>query len=162
MAKRSSESLFRGAKKGAHIRTQKLRIPPVGCFPRKIGKDEGHYVAKTQWPWRVDTPCSSGILGVLPYWCGGEGGIRTLDTLMGYTRFPIVRARPNYATSPRIARKLCHYKGFPPQSQLFSEKRKRKRQPSARAPSCGSPDRFPQPGDPWRTTSKRLYPRLRM
>ena len=33
---------------------------------------------------------------------GGEGGIRTLDTLMGYTRFPIVRARPNYATSPRF------------------------------------------------------------
>ena len=25
---------------------------------------------------------------------GGEEGIRTLDTLMGYTRFPIVRARP--------------------------------------------------------------------
>ena len=33
---------------------------------------------------------------------GGEGGIRTLDTLMGYTRFPIVRARPDYATSPRL------------------------------------------------------------
>ena len=32
---------------------------------------------------------------------GGEGGIRTLDTLLGYTRFPIVRARPDYATSPR-------------------------------------------------------------
>ena len=26
--------------------------------------------------------------------CGGEEGIRTLDTLMRYTRFPIVRARP--------------------------------------------------------------------
>ena len=25
---------------------------------------------------------------------GGEGGIRTLDTLLRYTRFPIVRARP--------------------------------------------------------------------
>ena len=25
---------------------------------------------------------------------GGEGEIRTLDTLLGYTRFPIVRARP--------------------------------------------------------------------
>ena len=25
---------------------------------------------------------------------GGEGGIWTLDTLLGYTRFPIVRARP--------------------------------------------------------------------
>ena len=33
---------------------------------------------------------------------GGEGGIRTLDTLMGYTRFPIVRARPGYATSPYL------------------------------------------------------------
>ena len=31
---------------------------------------------------------------------GGEGGIRTLETLLGPTRFPIVRARPNYATSP--------------------------------------------------------------
>ena len=28
------------------------------------------------------------------YFYGGEEGIRTLDTLMGYTRFPIVRARP--------------------------------------------------------------------
>ena len=34
------------------------------------------------------------------FFIGGEGGIRTLDILMGYTRFPIVRARPNYATSP--------------------------------------------------------------
>ena len=25
---------------------------------------------------------------------GGDGEIRTLDTLLGYTRFPIVRARP--------------------------------------------------------------------
>ena len=31
---------------------------------------------------------------------GGEGGIRTLETLLGPTRFPIVRARPDYATSP--------------------------------------------------------------
>ncbi len=35
------------------------------------------------------------------FFSGGEGGIRTLDTLLGYTRFPIVRARPDYATSPR-------------------------------------------------------------
>ena len=32
--------------------------------------------------------------------CGGEGGIRTLERLLTVTRFPIVRARPNYATSP--------------------------------------------------------------
>ena len=38
---------------------------------------------------------------------GGEGGIRTLDTLMGYTRFPIVRARPDYATSP--SKIICNY-----------------------------------------------------
>lgn len=38
--------------------------------------------------------------------CGGEGGIRTLETLLGPTRFPIVRARPNYATSPCL---LCYY-----------------------------------------------------
>ena len=34
------------------------------------------------------------FLSKLPTFCGGEGGIRTLDTLVGYTRFPIVRARP--------------------------------------------------------------------
>ena len=34
--------------------------------------------------------------------CGGEGGIRTLERLLTVTRFPIVRARPNYATSPRL------------------------------------------------------------
>ena len=28
------------------------------------------------------------------FFFGGEGGIWTLDTLLGYTRFPIVRARP--------------------------------------------------------------------
>jgi hypothetical protein len=31
--------------------------------------------------------------------CGGEGGIRTRDTLR-YTRFPGERVRPDYATSP--------------------------------------------------------------
>ena len=31
---------------------------------------------------------------------GGEGGIRTLETLLGFIRFPVVRARPGYATSP--------------------------------------------------------------
>ena len=25
---------------------------------------------------------------------GGEGGIRTLETLLGFTRFPVVRPRP--------------------------------------------------------------------
>ena len=34
------------------------------------------------------------------FYCGGEGGIRTLETLLTPTRFPIVRARPDYATSP--------------------------------------------------------------
>ncbi len=33
---------------------------------------------------------------------GGEGGIRTLETLLTPTRFPIVRARPGYATSPQM------------------------------------------------------------
>ena len=33
-------------------------------------------------------------------WFGGEGGIRTLERLLTVTRFPIVRARPGYATSP--------------------------------------------------------------
>ena len=35
-----------------------------------------------------------------PSLSGGEGGIRTLEGLMTLTRFPIVRARPGYATSP--------------------------------------------------------------
>ena len=33
---------------------------------------------------------------------GGEGGIRTLETLLRPTRFPVVRARPSYATSPYL------------------------------------------------------------
>ena len=33
---------------------------------------------------------------------GGEGGIRTRDTLQ-YTRFPSVRAKPDYATSPNCS-----------------------------------------------------------
>ena len=38
---------------------------------------------------------------------GGEGGIRTLERLLTVTRFPIVRARPGYATSPhRSAQEL--------------------------------------------------------
>ncbi len=31
---------------------------------------------------------------------GGEGEIRTLEPLLTVTRFPVVRARPGYATSP--------------------------------------------------------------
>ena len=31
---------------------------------------------------------------------GAEGEIRTLERLLTVTRFPIVRARPGYATSP--------------------------------------------------------------
>ena len=38
---------------------------------------------------------------------GGEGGIRTLERLLTVTRFPIVRARPNYATSPRVCPGVC-------------------------------------------------------
>jgi hypothetical protein len=34
------------------------------------------------------------LVDFLSVFYGGEEGIRTLDTLMGYTRFPIVRARP--------------------------------------------------------------------
>ncbi len=33
------------------------------------------------------------------FFCGGEKGIRTLDTFR-YTRFPGARVRPDYATSP--------------------------------------------------------------
>ena len=37
------------------------------------------------------------------FFVGGEGGIWTLDTLLGYTRFPIVRARP----ATRLLHKRC-------------------------------------------------------
>ncbi len=49
------------------------------------------------------TPTESGFSADASFLCphsGGEGGIRTLETLLRPTRFPIVRARPNYATSP--------------------------------------------------------------
>ena len=36
----------------------------------------------------------SETLTISESFCGGDEEIRTLDTLMGYTRFPIVRARP--------------------------------------------------------------------
>ena len=42
---------------------------------------------------------------------GGEGEIRTLETLLGFTRFPVVRARPGYATSPcliEFVKRLFH------------------------------------------------------
>ena len=39
---------------------------------------------------------------------GGEGGIRTLETLLRPTRFPIVRARPDYATSPWSRNKFIY------------------------------------------------------
>ena len=44
-----------------------------------------------------------------PGLCGGEGGIRTRDPLRG-TRFPIVRTKPDYATSPCLAKRLyCNW-----------------------------------------------------
>ena len=49
---------------------------------------------------KKENPATSMVTGFLI--SGGEGGIRTLETLLRPTRFPIVRARPNYATSPRV------------------------------------------------------------
>ena len=40
---------------------------------------------------------------------GGEEGIRTLDTLMRYTRFPIVRARPTTRLLHVCSRKYISY-----------------------------------------------------
>ena len=53
---------------------------------------------------KVRTVTPIRFVSKLRFLFGGEGGIRTLDTLVGYTRFPIVRARPGYATSPRSVR----------------------------------------------------------
>ena len=43
---------------------------------------------------KVRTVTPIRFVSKLRFLFGGEGGIRTLDTLVGYTRFPIVRARP--------------------------------------------------------------------
>ena len=37
---------------------------------------------------------------------GGERGIRTLETLLGFIRFPVVRARPGYAISPFVYKSI--------------------------------------------------------
>ncbi len=34
------------------------------------------------------------FLSIIAFRCGGQGGIRTLDTLLTYTRVPVVRLRP--------------------------------------------------------------------
>ena len=47
------------------------------------------------------------LTGVFCY--GGEGGIRTREPLW-VTRFPSVRAKPDYATSPCPAGELYHVK----------------------------------------------------
>ena len=43
---------------------------------------------------------------------GGDGEIRTLDTLLGYTRFPIVRARPATRHLHIVARLSSAYELF--------------------------------------------------
>ena len=51
---------------------------------------------------------------------GGEGGIRTREPLW-VTRFPSVRAKPDYATSPFQTRRLYHkdFKRFLIWAMLF-------------------------------------------
>ena len=57
--------------------------------------------------WKSKTPANKACRGYLwrrrrdsnprnPFgvYFGGEGGIRTLETLLGFTRFPVVRPRP--------------------------------------------------------------------
>jgi hypothetical protein len=44
---------------------------------------------------------SKNLLIAQEVFSGGEGGIRTLDTLR-YTRSPGARTRPDYATSPSV------------------------------------------------------------
>ena len=45
-------------------------------------------------PQTADTQDFQPMASILFAGFGGDGEIRTLDTLLGYTRFPIVRARP--------------------------------------------------------------------
>ena len=75
------------AKSGVQVTSAsgKSRLASVG----RIFKFRG---AKT--PQTVDTQGFQPMASILFAGSGGDGEIRTLDTLLRYTRFPIVRARP--------------------------------------------------------------------
>ena len=68
--------------------------------------------------WGVNTPETVDAVGVQPTASilsakvGGDGEIRTLDTLLGYTRFPIVRARPATRHLHIVARLSSAYELF--------------------------------------------------
>ncbi len=48
-------------------------------------------IAQCKNPSFSPPPKKATLLGGL---CGGEKGIRTLETVLGFTRFPVVRLRP--------------------------------------------------------------------
>ena len=75
------------AKSGVQVTSAsgKSRLASVG----RIFKFRG-----TKSPQTVDTKGFQPMASILFAGSGGDGEIRTLDTLLRYTRFPIVRARP--------------------------------------------------------------------
>ena len=92
-------------------RVQMLRI----CFGDWVFDALANYV---NFPNRATISCSIKIPALAGIFIGGEGGIRTLDTLR-YTRFPSVRTRPTmrplrelyfwphyYSKKPRLKRYL--------------------------------------------------------
>ncbi len=66
------------------------------------------------WHRRTGRPAGVKIKGTLlrAFYFGGDGEIRTLDTLLGYTRFPIVRARPATRHLHIVARLSSAYELF--------------------------------------------------
>ena len=69
---------------------------------RKLKSRQKALLPRPSDGYRVQNKNAS-IVSILTFLYGGEGGIRTLEPLLTVTRFPIVRARPGYATSPRSA-----------------------------------------------------------
>ena len=49
---------------------------------------------------------------IQPFYSGGQRGIRTLDTLLTYTRVPVVRLRPAQPSVHRIKLSLSRKKGI--------------------------------------------------
>ena len=63
-------------------------------------------------PETVDAVGFQPTASILSAKVGGDGEIRTLDTLLGYTRFPIVRARPATRHLHIVARLSSAYELF--------------------------------------------------
>ena len=93
------------------------------------------------WRWRVGGAGSAGEkknrnpLQAKDCGYGGEKGIRTLDTFIGYTRFPIVRLRPAQPSLHSLALVTAHYilAGFLDLSSGFLKKLQKKKKERLKA-----------------------------